>query len=159
MTDLLKGPFLEDFYKGREITHRTRKTITESDNNLFCLLTMNHHPLHLDVEYAKKQQHGKIVVVGTYVLSLVMGMTVPDISQKAIANLEYEKIIHTNPVFIGDTLRAKTRVIDVRVSKSKPDRGILYVETKAFNQNNDLVLKLRRKALIPKRESGPAPET
>ena len=144
--------YLEDFSVGQVITHLAGKTITESDNNLFCLLTMNHHPVHLNTEYARKQQHGKILVVGTLVFSLVVGMTVRDISWKAIANLDYEHIKHHSPVFIGDTLTAETEILDVRASKNKPDRGIVYVETKAFNQNHDLVLSFRRHVLIPKGE-------
>jgi len=142
---------LDDFPVGREFEHWPRKTVTESDNNLFCLLTMNHHPLHSDSEYAKTQQHGKIVVVGTYVLSLVVGMTVPDISGASIANLELERIVHHAPVFVGDTLAARSKVIAVRPSKRKPDRGIVTVETEAYNQHNERVLTLRRKVLIPKK--------
>ena len=140
---------LDQFYKGRIFKHYPAKTVTESDNNLFCLLTMNHHPVHSDIEFARKSQHGKILVVGTYVISLVVGMTVPDISGSAIANLEYEKITHDAPVFIGDTLRAETKVLDVTICKGKPDRGILYVETCAYNQNNVCVLTFRRRVLIP----------
>jgi len=145
------GMYFEEFRVGDVYKHCSGKTITESDNNLFCLLTMNHHPVHLDVEYAKKQHHGKILVVGTYVFSLVVGMSVPDISGKAIANLEYEKVVHDGPVFIGDTIHAETEVLEVRASKSKPDRGIIYVETRAFNQRGERVLTLRRKVLIPKK--------
>lgn len=146
------GNFFEDFEVGNKIRHTLSKTIFESDNNLFSLLTMNHHPVHLNQDYANGRQHGKILVVGTLVFSLVVGMTVPDISGKAIANLNYENIIHNGPVFIGDTLYAETEVLSVRESKSKKDRGIVYVETKAYNQNNDLVLTFRRNVLIPKRK-------
>ncbi|MCP4574115.1 MAG: MaoC family dehydratase [bacterium] len=142
---------LDDFEAGQVVEHNTRKTVTESDNNLFCLLTMNHHPVHLDHAYAAEQQHGKILVVGTYVLSLVAGFSVPDISGMAIANLEYEAVVHNGPVFVGDTLRAETEVLDVRTSRSKPDRGVLYVETRAFNQKDERILTFRRKVLLPKR--------
>lgn len=145
------GKYFEDFTEGQIYKHWPEKTITESDNNLFCLLTMNHHPVHLDIEYAKKQQHGKILVVGTYVFSLVVGMSVSDISGKAIANLEYERITHDGPVFIGDTIHAESEILEVKESKSKPDRGIVYVETRAFNQTGAKVLSLRRRILIPKR--------
>lgn len=140
---------LSGFEVGQVFRHWPHKTITESDNNLFCLLTMNHHPVHLDKEFCKSHQHGQILVAGTYVLSLVVGMTVPTISGAAIANLEYERIQHNGPVFIGDTIRAETRVLDVRLSKSKPDRGIVYVETLAYNQRDKRVLSLRRKCLLP----------
>ena len=143
------GRYFEEFDVGDEYCHCPGKTITESDNNLFSLLTMNHHPVHLDVVYAKEQQHGKILVVGTYVFSLVVGLTVRDISGLAIANLEYEQVVHLAPVHIGDTLYARTRVLDKRQSASKPDRGIVYVETTATNQDNVDVLRFRRKVLVP----------
>ena len=145
------GRYLEDFEIGVLYKHWPQKTITSGEHQLFCLLTMNHHPVHLDVEYASKQLHGKILVVGTYVLSLVVGLSVRDISGLAIANLEYEQVVHNGPVFIGDTLRAQTVVLSSNPSKSKPDRGIIYVETTAFNQNGEKVLTLRRKVLIPRR--------
>lgn len=145
--------YLDDFRVGHILKHWPRKTITESDNNLFCLLTMNHHPIHLDVEYCKEQVHGQVLVVGTYVMSLVVGMTVADISGTAIANLEYEKVTHLAPVFLGDTLRAETEVLDVKLSRNKPDRGVLYVETIAYNQKNEKVLSFRRKVLLPCRQT------
>lgn len=145
------GRYLEEFIEGDIIKHDKTKTIFESDNNLFSLLTMNHHPLHLDVEYCKNQQHGQILVVGTLVFSLIVGITVSDISGKAIANLEYEKIDHKGPVFIGDTLNAETEILEVRESKSKSDRGVIYVETRAYNQNKEEVLRFRRHVLIQKK--------
>ena len=144
------GNYLDDFSAGEIISHSLSKTIFESDNNLFSLLTMNHHPLHLNEDFAGKAQHGKVLVVGTLVISLVVGITVQDISGKAIANLDYEKITHDGPVFIGDTIYGETEILDIRVSKSKPDRGIVYVETRAFNQHGKRVLTLRRHILIPK---------
>lgn len=144
------GNYFEDFHKGDLVEHQLSKTITESDNNLFSLLTMNHHPLHLNQQYAENAQHGRVVVVGTLVFSLVVGMTVPDISGKAIANLGYENIDHLGPVFLGDTLYARTKILDVIPSKSKNDRGIIYVETTACNQDRVDILKFRRKVLIKK---------
>lgn len=146
------GRYLEEFKIGEVIYHKTSKTIFESDNNLFSLLTMNHHPLHTNIDFAGKSQHGKPLVVGTLVFSLVVGITVPDISGKAIANLEYEKVEHLAPVFINDTVYAKTEILDIIPSKTKSDRGIIYVETTAYNQNNLDILKFRRKVLIPKRK-------
>ena len=143
------GQFLLEFKEGDVYKHFPGKTITESDNNLFSLLTMNHHPVHLDTEYAKIKQHGRILVVGTLVFSLVVGMTVSDISGKAIANLDYEEILHKAPVFIGDTLLAETEILSVRLSRSKPDRGIIHVRTKAFNQSDIEVLSFRRHVLLP----------
>ena len=146
------GLYFEEFEEGATIRHALSKTIFESDNNLFSLLTMNHHPVHTNADYASKNQHGKILVVGTLVFSIVVGMTVPDISGKAIANLGYEDIKHLAPVFIGDTLYAETKIISKRESKSKPDRGIIYVETVAKNQNGESVLSFRRNVLVKKTE-------
>ena len=147
------GGYFEDFTPGDVFKHWPGKTITEMDNNLFCLLTMNHQPLHLDTEFAKGQQHGRILVVGTLVLSLVAGMSVPDTSGKAIANLEYERITHDAPVFQGDTVYAESEILEVRESRSRPDRGIVYLESRAFNQRDEKVLTLRRRFLVPKREA------
>ena len=122
------------------------------------LLTMNHHPVHLNKEYAKQTQHGKILVVGTYVFSLVGGFSVRDISGKAIANLDYEKITHDRPVFIGDTIYAETEILDKRESKSKPDRGIVTIMTRAFNQKNTLVMEFKRKSLAAKKNKGAIPD-
>lgn len=143
------GKAFEDFKIGETFSHPVKKTITESDNNLFCLLTINHHPVHIDNEYAKVSDHGKILVVGTYVFSLVVGMSVVDISGAAIANLEYEYILHHKPVFIGDTIRSESTILDKKLSKTKSDRGVIYLETRAFNQNKKKILSFRRKVLIP----------
>ena len=147
------GRYFEEFSIGEIIDHKASKTIFESDNNLFSLLTMNHHPLHINMDYAEKSQHGQIVVVGTLVFSLAVGISVPDISGKAIANLEYENIKHLAPVFINDTIYARTRVLDLIPSKTKPDRGIVYVETIGFNQNNLEVIQFRRKILIMRKNT------
>lgn len=144
------GLYYDDFIINQTIEHSLSKTIFESDNNLFSLMTMNHHPVHTNSDYATKNQHGRILVVGTLVFSLVVGITVPDISGKAIANLGYENIIHLNPVFIGDTIYARTKIIDKFESKSKPDRGIVYVETFGYNQFGIDVISFRRKVLIKK---------
>ena len=152
MKQSVLGLYYEDFVEGDVIEHALSKTIFESDNNLFSLLTMNHHPVHTNLDYASKNQHGKILVVGTLVFSIVVGMTVPDISGKAIANLGYEDIKHLSPVFLNDTLYAKTRILSKRDSKSKPDRGVVYVETIGYNQNKVNVISFRRNVLIKKRE-------
>lgn len=145
------GNFYEDFEIGSEIHHQLSKTIFESDNNLFSLLTMNHHPIHLNEHYCKDEKYGKILVVGTLVFSLVVGITVPDVSGKAIANLNYEKIDHLNPVFVGDTIYAKTLILEKRESKSKRDAGIIRVETYGFNQDGKNVVSFIRNVLIKKR--------
>lgn len=151
MTPTPIGHYYEDFLVGEVIQHSLSKTIFESDNNFFSLLTMNHHPVHINVDYASQNQHGQLLVVGTLVFSLVVGMTVPDISGKAIANLGYEDIRHLAPTFIGDTLYARTRIISKRESQSKPDRGIIYVETIGYNQRGEDVISFRRNVLVKKK--------
>jgi acyl dehydratase len=148
------GNFFEDFIVGDILEHNLSKTIFESDNNLFCLLTMNHHPIHLNQHYAEQSQHKGILVVGTLVFSLVVGMTVPDISGQAIANLNYENIDHLGPVRIGDTLYAKTKILSARPCSTKSDRGVVCVETTGYNQNNEEVIRFKRSVLVKRRESG-----
>jgi acyl dehydratase len=145
--------YFEEFEVGQEIQHSLSKTIFESDNNFFSLLTMNHHPVHTNLDYASKNQHGQLLVVGTLVFSIVVGMTVPDISGKAIANLGYEDVRHLGPVFVNDTLYAKTRILSKRESKSKPDRGIVYVETIGYNQRGEDVISFRRNVLVKKQQA------
>ncbi|MCF2876616.1 MULTISPECIES: MaoC family dehydratase [unclassified Tenacibaculum] len=145
------GNYFEDFKVGETINHTLSKTIFESDNNFFSLLTMNHHPIHTNSDYAEKNQHAKVLVVGTLVFSVVVGMTVPDISGKAVANLEYESVNHLGPVFINDTIYASTTILEKRESKSKNDRGIVYVETVAVNQHGEKILSFRRRVLIKKK--------
>ena len=142
------GKYFEDYIKGDIYKHWPGKTITEGDNNLFTLLIMNQNPLHIDKKYCEGTEYGQILVVGTLVFSLVAGMSVSDISGKAIANLDYENITHNGPVFIGDTIYAETEILETHESKTKLDRGIIYVETKAVNQNGEKVLTFRRRALI-----------
>lgn len=144
------GRFFEEFVEGEQIDHCFSKTIFESDNNLFSLITMNAHPVHTNADYASKQQHGQVLVVGTLVLSLVVGLTVTDISGKAVANLDYEKVEHLAPVFVGDTLYARSTVLSCRESKKKNDRGIIYIETVGYNQNGVEVIRLRRHVLVKK---------
>jgi acyl dehydratase len=146
------GRYFEEFEIGQEIKHCQSKTIFESDNNMFCMLTMNHHPVHTNIDYCKMQQYGQILVPGTLVFCLVVHLTVMDISGQAIANLGYEQIDHLEPTFINDTIYSRTIILDKKLSKSKNDRGILYVETIGSNQNGVDVIKFRRKILIKKRE-------
>jgi len=113
---------------------------------------MNHHPLHLDVEYSKKTVFGKRVVVGTNVAGLAVGMSVADISGKAVANLGYDNIRHLAPVFIGDTLHAETKILNKRISRSNPARGVVHVETSVYNQDQLKVLTLERHILLPRKE-------
>jgi len=146
------GRYLEEFEVGAVYKHWPAKTVTEADDHLFCLITMNHHPLHTDAHFAETStQFGRNVVVGNLVYSLALGMSVPDVSGKAIANLEVESLRHTAPMFHGDTLYARTTVLDVKASTSKPDRGVVTVETRGTNQDGVEVLSFRRKVLVPKR--------
>jgi acyl dehydratase len=146
------GRYFEDFEVGDVYKHWPGKTITEYDDHLFCMITMNHHPLHIDADYAKTQtQFGRNVVVGNLVYSLALGMSVPDVSGRAIANLEVESLKHVAPMFHGDTLYAATTVLDKKESTSKPDRGVVTVETRGYNQDGVEVLYFRRKVLVPRR--------
>ena len=145
------GRSYEEFEVGATYKHWPGKTITESDDHLFCLITMNHHPLHLDTNYAENTtQFGKNVVVGNLIYSVLLGMSVPDISGKAIANLEIESLRHVAPTFHGDTIYGETTVLDKRESTSKDDRGVVYVETKGYKQDGTVVCLFRRKVMVPK---------
>lgn len=145
------GMYYEDFTEGALIKHWPGKTITESDNNLFCLLTMNTHPVHSDIEFCKTQKYKKILVVGTLILSLSVGITVADISGKAIANLEYKSVKHLAPSFIGDTIYVSTEVVNVRESETKRNTGVVTVKSYVRNQDDTLVLTFERIMLIPKK--------
>jgi acyl dehydratase len=123
------------------------------------MITMNHHPLHTNQWFAEQEtQFGKNVVVGNLVYSLVLGMSVPDVSGSCIANLEVETLTHKRPTFHGDTIYAETRVLDLVESKSKEDRGIVTVETKAFNQRGEEVCYFRRRLMVWKTEHAPPRE-
>ena len=145
------GRYLEEFKVGDVYKHSVAKTVTEFDDHMFCLLTMNHHPLHINDIHAARSQQGKNVVVGPLVYSLALGMSVSDVSGKAIANLATEELSHPNPVFHGDTLFCETEVLEVKESKSKPDRGVVKVWTRVLNQDGVLVAEFKRLVLIPKR--------
>jgi len=148
------GRYLEEFEVGDVYKHWPAKTVTEADDHLFCLITMNHHPLHLNDVYAAQSQQGRNVVVGPYVYSLALGMSVSDVSGKAIANLSTEELSHPNPVFHGDTLYAETEVLEKRESRSKPDRGTVKVHTRVLNQDGVLVAEFTRLVLVPRRPEG-----
>jgi len=150
------GRYYEDFEIGDVYRHWPGKTITEYDDHLFCMITMNHHPLHSNIHFAETQTHFKRnVVVGNLVYSLALGMSVRDVSGRAIANLEVETLQHKSPFFHGDTLYAQTTVLDKKESSSKPDRGVVTVETKGFNQKGDEVLYFRRRVMVWKRDQAP----
>ena len=147
------GRYYEDFEIGAVYKHWPGRTIGEADDTWFSLITMNQNPLHIDEHYASKL-HGQRLVNGLLVLSIAVGMSVADVSGKAIANLGYEDVKHVGPTFHGDTIYAETKVLDKRESETKPDRGIVHVETRAFNQRDETVLTLRRRVLVPKKNPG-----
>ena len=148
------GSWYEDYQVGDIYKHWPGRTVNEYDDTLFSMITMNHAPLHIDEHYMSGSQFGQRLVNGLFVISLVVGMTVREISGKAIANLEYETVKHLGPTFHGDTIYAETEILEKRESKSKNDRGILYVETRAWNQRDETILTLRRRVMIPKRGNG-----
>ncbi len=147
------GRYYEEFEVGAVYRHWPGKTVTESDDHLFCLITMNHHPLHLDAHYAETATgFGRNVVVGNLIYSILLGMSVPDVSGKAIANLEVESLRHTAPTLHGDTIYGETTVLDKRESRSNPDRGVVTVRTRGYNQDGTLVCEFRRRVMVPKKE-------
>lgn len=145
------GRYFEEFKVGETIKHWPGRTITEADDTWFSLLTMNQQPLHIDEHYCKTHtQHGQRLVNGTLVFAIGVGMTVAEISGRAIANLDYEKITHDAPTFHGDTLYSESTILDKKES-SKGDRGVVYIETRVTNQRSQLVMTFRRHVLLPKR--------
>ena len=145
------GRYLEDFKVGDVYEHRPGRTITESDNTWFTLLTMNQHPIHFDAAYAAKSEWKKPLVNSALTLSIVSGMSVSDVSQKAIANLGWDKIRLTAPVFVGDTIYAESEVLAVRESKSRPTQGIVTVKTTGKKADGTVFMTYERTVLIPKR--------
>ena len=148
------GRYLEDFKVGDVYEHRPGRTITESDNTWFTLLTMNTHPLHFDKEYAKASEFGQILVNSAFTVSLVVGMSVSDVSQKAIANLGWKEIKLPAPVFVGDTLYAESTVLGKRISKSRTTAGIVSIATAGKKQDGTIVCEFERSMLIPKKGYG-----
>lgn len=145
------GRYLEDFAIGDVYEHRPGRSITETDNTWFTLLTMNQHPLHFDREYGATTEFGQVLVNSCLTLSVVTGMSVSDISQKTIANLGWDKIRLTGPVFVGDTLYAESTVLAIRGSGSRPNQGIVTVESRGMKQDGQQVISFERSMLIPKR--------
>jgi itaconyl-CoA hydratase len=150
------GRYLEEFRVGDIYEHRPGRTITDADNIQFSLLTMNFHPMHCDAHHASKSEFGKLLVSSGLTVAIVLGMSVNDVSGKAIANLGWKEIKLTGPVFAGDTLYAESEVLEVRESKSRPTQGIVTVHTRAFNQDGKPVMDFIRSALIAKRGHGTA---
>ncbi len=144
------GRYLDEYEVGDVFHHWPGKTITEADDHLFCLLTLAASPLHIDRHFAEtKMDRGRNIVVGTYVYSLLLGMSVPDISGRAIANLGLSELLHVAPLFHGDTLYGQTEILGKRNSKSRPGEGILTVRTDGYNQDKVKVCTFTRSVLLP----------
>ena len=148
------GRHYEQFEVGDTYSHRPGRTISETDNTWFTLLTMNTHPLHFDKEYAKKSEFGQILVNSAFTVSLIVGMSVRDVSQNAIANLGWKEIRLPSPVFVGDTLYAESTVLEKRESKSRPHAGIVKVSTLGKKSDGTLVCDFERTMFIPKQGYG-----
>lgn len=145
------GRYYEDFEVGHVYEHRPGRTLTENDNIWFTLLTMNTHPLHFDNAYAAKSEFGQALVNSCLTLSVVVGMSVSDVSQKAIGNLGWNDIKLTAPVFVGDTLYAESTVLGKRESASRPTQGIVTVRTVGLKSDGTEVISFERTVLVPKR--------
>jgi acyl dehydratase len=145
----MAGRFFDQWQVGDCIAHDIRRTVTETDNLLITTLTHNPQPLHLDAEYASATEFGRIVVNGTFTFALMVGLSVGDTTQGTlIANLGYDKVVMPEPVFIGDTLRADTEVIELKDSKSRPNSGIVTFKHRALNQRDEVVCQCLRMALL-----------
>ena len=148
----MAGLYFEDFAVGQEFSHGLTRTVTEMDNTLFSLLTLNPQPLHIDAHFAAKTEFGQRIFNSLYTLGIMIGMTVYDTTLgTTVANLGMTDVTFPKPVFHGDTLRATTKVISLRESKSRPTAGIVEFEHQALNQNDELVGRCRRTALMHKR--------
>lgn len=146
------GRYYEQFEVGDVYRHWPGKTITQSEDHQFCLLTLAASPIHVDCHYAETEvEGGRNIVVGTFVYSLLLGMSVPDVSGKAIAALGTEHLRHVAPLYHGDTLYGETSVVGVRESRSRPHAGVIMVETRGSNQNGLMVCEFRRSILVPKK--------
>jgi itaconyl-CoA hydratase len=153
----MPGKYFEDLEVGQQIRHTQGRTITEMDNVLFCALTMNTQPLHINEDFAAKTEFGRRIVNGILTLGLAVGLTVADLTEGTIiANLGYEKVVHPNPVFHGDTLYVETEVLDKRPSASRPDCGIVRLKHTGYKSDHIIVLEFERIVLFLKR---PTPAT
>ena len=147
----MSGKYFEDLTPGQVIKHTLGRTITETDNVLFNSITMNTQPLHLNKDFASRTQFGRRLVNGILTMALVVGITVPELTEGTIiANLDYQRVVHPNPVFHGDTIYVETEVLTKRASRSKPDRGIVCFKHIGRNQDGVIVVELERTALMLK---------
>jgi itaconyl-CoA hydratase len=145
------GRCLEDFKAGDVYEHRPGRTIVEADNAWFTLLTMNTHPLHFDAAYAARTEFGRPLVNSCLTLAMVTGMSVSDLSQKAVANLGWDKVRLTAPVFAGDTIYAESEVLEVRESRSRPTQGVVTVRTTGKKADGTTFMTFERSILVPRR--------
>ncbi|MEC9346541.1 MAG: MaoC family dehydratase [Pseudomonadota bacterium] len=153
------GRHYDDFEVGAIYEHTPGRTVSEADNTWFTLLTMNQHPLHFDHVFAAGTEFGRPIVNSCLTLSILTGMSVADVSQKAIANLGWTDIRMPAPVFHGDTLTAESEVLDKRLSSSRPGQGVVTVETRGFRQDGTLVMSFRRSVLVACRPADATGET
>jgi acyl dehydratase len=145
----MAGRFYDQWQVGDRIEHEIRRTVTETDNLLFSTMTHNPQPLHIDAEAAKASEFGRILVNGTFTFALMVGLSIGDTtSGTLIANLGYDKLVHPAPVFIGDTMRATTEVVEVRESKSRPGAGLVTFRHELINQRGEVVCRCLRTALL-----------
>ena len=145
----MPGRYYEQWTLGDRIRHQPHRTVTETDNLLISALTHNPQPLHLDAQYAAGTEFGRIVVNGLFTFSLMVGVSVADTTLGTlVANLGYDKVTMPKPVFIGDTLKVETEVVDLRASKSRPNAGIVTFRHRAFNQHGEMVCEALRTALV-----------
>ena len=149
------GRYFDELDAGQQFKHWPGRTITEFDDTLFSLMSMNQHPLHIDEHYAAGTQHGRRLVEGPLVISLVIGMSQADVGGRAVETLDYSDVRHHEPVFHGDTIYAESTI--VAKEEQAGGRGIIIVETKGFNQRGEIVLTLRRRIVVPKRPEGEQP--
>jgi acyl dehydratase len=151
----MSGKYFDDLAVGLKIQHRVGRTVTEMDNVLFCSLTMNSQPLHLDEHFAAETEFGHRIVNGVFTMGLVVGLSVADLTEGTIvANLGYDKVQHPKPVFHGDTIYAESEILELRESQSKPDRGIVRVRQIGRNQRGEIVCELERSVMFRKRPAG-----
>jgi len=148
----MAGKYYEELAVGDRFKHATGRTVSEMDNTLFCALTLNTQPLHINADYAARTQYGQRIVNGLFTLGLVVGLSVADLTEGTIvANLGYDKIVHPNPVFHGDTVYAETEVLDKRESASQPGRGIVRLKQTGRKQDGTVVVELERTVMFLKR--------
>lgn len=148
----MAGLYFEDFEVGREFRHALSRTVTEMDNTMFSLMTMNPQPLHIDAHFAASTEFGQRIFNSLYTLGIMIGMTVYDTTLgTTVANLGMTDVIFPKPVFHGDTLRAATKVLALRESKSRPQAGLVEFEHWAYNQHDEIVARCRRTAMMHKR--------